>query len=75
MKFGVNEDVNRANNENEGTLKQGPPKNVGEIQEVKLPKVDIPSYVPVTEKNSNANVLPTLGGAITAGFLIAKYVI
>ena len=89
MKFGVNEDVNRVKiirsvlqtnneneksppkpldvdsmpNENEGVRESGPPRE---------PLVD--NIQPVTEKNP-VNMLPTLGGAIAAGFLIAKYII
>ena len=77
MKFGVNENLNKikpvpqTGNENGGAVNHGASENVGEIQETELPKTDIP----IKEKNYNANVLPTLGGAITLGFLIAKYVI
>ena len=82
MKFGVNENVNRERtegsedvpqmgNENEGGGDSPPPRK---------PLVDdstennIRPVISINEKNS-VNVLPTLGGAITAGFLIAKYVI
>ena len=68
MKFGVNEDVNRVkiirsvlqtNNENE---KSFPKSNENEGVRESRP-----------DKKNPVNVLPTLGGAIAAGFLIAKY--
>ena len=81
MKFGVNENVNKikpvpqTGNENRGPLKQGPSKSVGKIRGTERPSELPKSDISINEKNYDANMLPTLGGAIAVGFLIAKYVI
>ena len=84
MKFGVNEDVNRVadvrakrgdetGNENEGGGDSPPPRKP--LADDSTENNIRPVISTNKENNSNANVLPTLGGAITVGFLIAKYVI
>ena len=87
MKFGVNEDVNKVkimrkeedpvlqtNNENE----KSPPKplDVDSMPNENGGEDDSPSPPrSLVDKKNPVNVLPTLGGAIAVGFLIAKYVI
>ena len=75
MNFGVNEDVNRVkiirpvsqtNTENE----EDPPKPLARVE---LSNKN-GGVTPVISRK-NHDVLPTLGGAIAAGFLIARYVI
>ena len=89
MKFGVNEDVNRVvvsreptttsqqkeedpvlqtNNENERFPESGT------LREPQAPVISTTEKNPVN-RAQRGSVLPTLGGAIAAGFLIAKYVI
>ena len=76
MRFGVNEDVNRVkiirpvsqtNTENE----EDPPKPLARVE---LGNENGGVTTVISRKNP-VSVLPTLGGAIAAGFLIAKYVI
>ena len=73
MKFGVNEDVNRVAVRKPTTTQQKEKEEENPVLQTSvIPKVDIPNPVPVTD---DVNVLPTLGGAITVRFLIAKYII
>ena len=77
MKFGVNEDVNRVV-VREPTTTQQKKEEENPVLQPSVPSVPsvIPkSDIPISEKNYDANVLPTLGGAIAVGFLIAKYII
>ena len=82
MKFSVNEDVNRVRtegskdvpqtgNENEGGGDLSPPPQKPLAGD--SPGNNMRPVISINEKNHD--VLPTLGRAITVGFLIAKYVI
>ena len=82
MKFSVNEDVNRVRtegskdvpqtgNENEGGGDLSPPPQKPLAGD--SPGNNMRPVISINEKNHD--VLPTLGGAITVGFLIEKYVI
>ena len=85
MKFGVNEDVNRAKRgavkiirepsqqKEENPVPQTGNENEGGGYNSHPPRKPLAPVISTNEKNHD--VLPTLGGAITVGFLIAKYVI
>ena len=87
MKFGVNEDVNkvkiiRSQQKEENPVLQTDDENEGGGENSPLPRKPLAddstvnNIRPVISTNEkNQDVLPTLGGAITVGFLIAKYVI
>ena len=80
MNFGVNEDVNKVKiirsqqkEEEENPVPQTGNENEGGGDNSPPPQKLLAPVIPNSEKNHD--VLPTLGGAITVGFLIAKYVI
>ena len=82
MKFGVNEDVNkvkimRSQQKEENPVPQTGNENEGGEDNSPPPQKPLADNIRPVILNSEKNhdVLPTLGGAITVGFLIAKYVI
>ena len=87
MKSGVNEDVNRAQRgdvkiiressqqKEENPVLQTDNENKGGGENSPPPRKPLADDMRSVISGKNHDVLPTLGGAITAGFLIAKYVI
>ena len=69
MKFGVNEDVNRVADVRAQQKEEDPVLQTNNENESRPPPRSL------VDKKNPVNMLPTLGGAIAAGFLIAKYVI
>ena len=78
MKFGVNENVNKIisvpQTKNDSPTPPKPFPRAGRGNENRG-SVNHGASLNVGELPNSVNVLPTLGGAITVGFLIAKYVI
>ena len=81
MKFGVNENVNKVKiirKEEDpvprrGPENEGPPLRSLDVDLKPNENEGVRELRP--DKKNSVNMLPTLGGAIAAGFLIAKYVI